>query len=196
MALAGSLAQHGGFQVDDCDPAALPVLDSFRVLLIEEACLAATLRTRGLAVPIVPLVRPVRLPTLLARINAVLRQPDTVVQDAPVPLGPGVLHPLRREWCGPIPARPVRLTAREVALLLRLYRANGAIVSREILLHEVFGYRPDLDTHTLETHIYRLRQKLVLTETVPEMTDDPAAHAGSAGSWLETVPGGYRLRLG
>ena len=57
-------------------------------------------------------------------------------------------------------ARKVRLTEKETAILRFLYRAGQQPVSRETLLQEVWGYNSGVTTHTLETHIYRLRQKI------------------------------------
>ena len=75
-------------------------------------------------------------------------------------------------------AKRVRLTEKETNILKYLQRAGGT-VSREVLLHEVWGYNPAVSTHTLETHIYRLRQKI---------EKDPS-HA----QLLLTESGGYRL---
>jgi hypothetical protein len=73
---------------------------------------------------------------------------------------------------------PTRLTEREADLLQHLYAVSPTVVSRETLMHEVWGYASDTTTHTLETHIYRLRQKM--------------AQSGNRAT-LETVEGGYRL---
>jgi DNA-binding response OmpR family regulator len=73
----------------------------------------------------------------------------------------------------------VRLTEKETAILKYLYRAGAKVVNRETLLSEVWGYNSGVTTHTLETHVYRLRQK---------MERDP-----SAAVILVTEPGGYRL---
>jgi DNA-binding response OmpR family regulator len=73
----------------------------------------------------------------------------------------------------------VRLTEKEASILKFLYRAGNKAVSREVLLDQVWGYNAGVATHTLETHIYRLRQKI---------ESDP----GEA-SLLLTEPGGYRL---
>ena len=62
----------------------------------------------------------------------------------------------------------------------RLYRAQDGVVARDVLLHEVWGYNAGVTTHTLETHIYRLRQKI---EPEP----------GQARLLL-TDAGGYRLQ--
>ena len=78
------------------------------------------------------------------------------------------------------PAPDIRLTPKESAILAYLCTAGGAVVPRQQLLGEIWGYRPNLTTHTLETHIYSLRQKI---------ERDPA-HAAS----LLTEAGGYRLR--
>ena len=76
--------------------------------------------------------------------------------------------------------RSIRLTEKENNILKFLYKNLGNTVSRETLLHEVWGYNSKVTTHTLETHIYRLRQKF---------EDDP-----SNACFLITEPGGYKLR--
>ena len=77
--------------------------------------------------------------------------------------------------------RSIRLTEKENNILKFLYKNLGNTVSRETLLHEVWGYNSKVTTHTLETHIYRLRQKI---------EDDP-----SNAYFLITEAGGYRLKL-
>ncbi len=73
----------------------------------------------------------------------------------------------------------VGLTGFETALLKYLYRSGNMVVGRDTLLEEVWGYNSDVDTHTLETHVYRLRQKI---------ESDP-----SNAEILVTEPDGYRL---
>ena len=73
----------------------------------------------------------------------------------------------------------VRLTEKETNILKFLYRAQSGVVARDVLLHEVWGYNAGVTTHTLETHIYRLRQKI---------EPDP-----SNARLLVTESGGYRL---
>ena len=75
--------------------------------------------------------------------------------------------------------KKVRLTEKETAILKYLFRAGDKVVSRDTLLNEVWGYNAGVTTHTLETHVYRLRQKI---ETDP-----------SNAEILVTEPGGYRL---
>ena len=77
-------------------------------------------------------------------------------------------------------SRSIRLTEKENNILNFLYKNSGNVVNRETLLHEVWGYNSKVTTHTLETHIYRLRQKI---------EDDP-----SKACFLITEPGGYKLR--
>ena len=76
--------------------------------------------------------------------------------------------------------RSIRLTEKENNILKFLYKNLGNVIRRETLLHEVWGYNSKVTTHTLETHIYRLRQKI---------EDDP-----SNACFLITEPGGYKLR--
>src|SRR6478672_10468767 len=73
----------------------------------------------------------------------------------------------------------VRLTEKETSILKYLYRAGEKVVTRDVLLQEVWGYNSGVTTHTLETHIYRLRQKI---------EKDPS-HA----ELLVTETGGYKL---
>lgn len=73
----------------------------------------------------------------------------------------------------------IALTDTEARILVCLFDADGAEVSRDLLLQRVWGYRPGLDTHTVETHIYRLRQKIEAEPTHPRV--------------LLTTPDGYRF---
>lgn len=121
--------------------------------------------------------KPFRFGVLLARIRAHLRQHEHS-EDAVFKVGPYTFKPsakmLIRE-----DARKVRLTEKETAIIKFLLRAGDQIISREVLLHDVWGYNAGVTTHTLETHIYRLRQKI---------ERDPS-HA----EILVTEGGGYRL---
>ncbi len=65
--------------------------------------------------------------------------------------------------------RSVALTDTEARLLACLFDSKGDEVSRDTLLQRVWGYRPGLDTHTLETHIYRLRRKLEADPGLPAL---------------------------
>ena len=68
---------------------------------------------------------------------------------------------------------------KETAILKYLYRAGDKVVAREVLLDEVWGYNAGVATHTLETHIYRLRQKI--------------EENSSEAKLLVSETGGYRL---
>ena len=80
---------------------------------------------------------------------------------------------------GPDDSKKIRLTEKETAILIRLSAANGESVSRNTLLEEVWGYKTGIDSHTLETHIYRLRKKI--------------EELGSSSSFLKTSRDGYKL---
>jgi len=73
----------------------------------------------------------------------------------------------------------IRLTEKEAEILQYLANSSSAVVSRDELLIEVWGYNSGVTTHTVETHIYRLRQKLELDPTNAQC--------------LVTAPGGYQL---
>ncbi len=123
-------------------------------------------------------VKPFRLGVLLARMRAQLRQHEQS-EDAVFAIGPYTFRPSAKLLVEPESNRKIRLTEKETAILKYLYRAGDKVVAREVLLDEVWGYNAGVATHTLETHIYRLRQKI---------ERDP-----SDAVLLLTEPGGYRL---
>lgn len=118
---------------------------------------------------------PVRFAALLGRVRSRLSRHE-VGHDAVVALGPYAFRPGMKQI--EIDGRVIRLTEKETAILRYLQRAGGP-VARDELLSEVWGYNSGVTTHTLETHVYRLRQKI---------EPDPAA-----ASILVTDPAGYRL---
>jgi DNA-binding response OmpR family regulator len=121
--------------------------------------------------------KPFKFPVLLARIRAQLRTHEQS-EDAVFSLGPYTFKPAMKML---IDARDkkIRLTEKETNILKFLYRAGDTVVARDVLLHEVWGYNAGVTTHTLETHIYRLRQKI---------EPDP-----SNARLLVTESGGYKL---
>jgi DNA-binding response OmpR family regulator len=121
--------------------------------------------------------KPFRFAVLLARIRAQLRQHEAS-EDAVFAIGPYTFRPSSKLLVNP-KGNKVRLTEKETAILRYLYRAGQRPVSREILLQEVWGYNSGVTTHTLETHIYRLRQKVEKDATSPAI--------------LVTEAGGYKL---
>jgi DNA-binding response OmpR family regulator len=123
------------------------------------------------------IAKPFKLPVLLARIRAQLRQHEQS-EDAVFGVGPYTFKPAAKMLLDES-ERKIRLTEKETNILKYLYRAGSDVVARDVLLHEVWGYNAGVTTHTLETHIYRLRQKI---------EPDP-----SNAQILVTEPGGYRL---
>ena len=99
--------------------------------------------------------------------------------DALFTIGPYSFRPSAKLLIDEARNKKVRLTEKETAILKYLYRTGGRMVKRETLLNEVWGYNAGVTTHTLETHVYRLRQKVEI---------DP-----SNAQILVTDPGGYRL---
>ena len=102
--------------------------------------------------------KPFRFGVLLARIRALLRQHDAS-DDGIFTIGPYTFRPSSKLLLNP-KGNKVRLTVKETAILRYLYRVGERPVSRETMLQEVWGYHSEVTTHTLETHIYRLRQKI------------------------------------
>ena len=161
-----------------------------------EVCKA--LRDQGLAAPVIMLTaassdedtvqgleagandyvtKPYRFAVLLARIRAQLRSHEQS-EGAVFQLGGYEFRPSAKILVDEN-ERKIRLTEKETNILKYLYRAGDKSVSREELLAEVWGYNAGVTTHTLETHVYRLRQKI---------EPDP----GNARLLL-TEAGGYRL---
>ena len=121
--------------------------------------------------------KPFRFAVLMARMRAHLRQHETS-DDASFRIGPYTFQPGAKQLVAADGAK-LRLTEKETAILRYLYRAGQQTVARDILLKEVWGYNAAVTTHTLETHIYRLRQKI---ETDP-----------TRAAMLVTEAGGYKL---
>jgi DNA-binding response OmpR family regulator len=123
------------------------------------------------------ITKPFRFAVLLARIRAQLRQHEAS-EDAVFTIGPYTFRPSSKLLFN-AKGNKVRLTEKETAILRYLYRAGQRPISRETLLQEVWGYNSGVTTHTLETHIYRLRQKVEMDAASPTI--------------LVTEAGGYKL---
>ncbi|MCG8509319.1 MAG: response regulator transcription factor [Rhodospirillales bacterium] len=124
------------------------------------------------------ITKPFRLGVLLARLRAHIRQHERS-DDAVFSIGPYTFQPSAKILVDEGRNKKIRLTDKEAAILKYLYRTGDRVVSRDVLLDEVWGYNAGVTTHTLETHVYRLRQKI---------ERDP-----SNAQLLVTEPGGYRL---
>ena len=124
------------------------------------------------------IAKPFRTNELLARLQAQIRLFDAS-EDAVFNVGPFTFRPAAKLFIGPDKKQRIRLTAKEVDIIRYLYRYANRVVSRQVLLDEVWGYNAGITTHTLETHVYRLRQKI---------ESDP-----SNCRLLITAPGGYML---
>jgi DNA-binding response OmpR family regulator len=109
--------------------------------------------------------------------QAQLRRFDTS-EAAVFTIGPWTFRPAAKLLVGTNTKQRIRLTGKEVDILKFLYRDNR-FVSRQVLLDEVWGYNAGVTTHTLETHIYRLRQKIESDPTNCRL--------------IMTASGGYRL---
>ena len=125
------------------------------------------------------IAKPFKFPVLLARLRVQLRQHEQS-EDAIFSLEHYTFRPAQKLLLD-ASSKKVRLTEKETSILKYLYRAGSKVVAREELLHEVWGYNAGVTTHTLETHIYRLRQKI-----------EPDT---SKAQILLTEPGGYRLAV-
>lgn len=208
--LAEQLALHEGFVVAQAasgkDALALAAGQSFDAVVLDVGLpdtdgrdLCKLLRRKGLKSPVIMLTahdndadvivgldsgandyvaKPVRLGVLMARIRAQLRQFE-LSDDATFTIGPFSFTPAVKMLVMEN-GKKIHLTEKETAILKYLYRIGDRPASREVLLDEVWGYNAAVTTHTLETHIYRLRQKI-----------EPVAGETTI---LLTEPGGYRLQ--
>jgi DNA-binding response OmpR family regulator len=187
--LAEQLAREGAYAVIEAGSAAeARAAKNYLFAIIDGAVegsesLARELRGNGSPVLLLSeeekdgagaLAKPFRLGALLARLEAQLG-PHSLDEDRAVSIGPYLFRPGAKLLTG---SRKIRLTEKETNILKFLHAAK-ATVPRETLLHEVWGYSPAVTTHTLETHIYRLRRKI---------EENP----GQARILL-TEGGGYRL---
>ncbi len=123
------------------------------------------------------ITKPFRFGVLLARIRAHLRQHEHS-EDATFKIGPYTFKPAAKLLVRD-DNKKIRLTEKETAIIKFLYRSGEQIVGRDVLLQDVWGYNAGVTTHTLETHIYRLRQKIERDPGQAEI--------------LVTEGGGYRL---
>lgn len=121
--------------------------------------------------------KPFRFAVLLARMRAQLRQHEQS-EDATFSVGPYTFKPSQKLLTMEN-GQKIRLTEKEAAIIRYLYRADQKVVTRDVLLEEVWGYNSGVTTHTLETHVYRLRQKI---------ERDP-----SNAEILVTENGGYKI---
>ena len=124
-------------------------------------------------------LKPFKFSVLLARIRAHLRSHEAS-EDAVYRIGHYEFRPAMRLLVDPA-QKKIRLTDKEASILRYLYRSGEKPVGREELLREVWGYNANVTTHTLETHIYRLRQKIEPDAQSPKL--------------LITETGGYRLQV-
>jgi DNA-binding response OmpR family regulator len=160
--------------------------------------LCKLLRERGVNVPIIMLTgengeanevlglesgandyitKPFNSKILFARIKAHFRQFDQT-EDASFSVGEAIFEPGNRLFIQPDSTK-IKLTHKESGILKFLCKSDDRHAQREVLLREVWGYNSGISTHTLETHIYRLRQKIEIDPSHP--------------SFLSTQNGGYTL---
>jgi DNA-binding response OmpR family regulator len=198
-AASAGTAAAGAAAAEDLKPAAIVLDVSLPDMDGIEAC--RKLREQGVRAPIILLtgaareeqdqvqgldagandyvLKPFKFSVLLARIRAHLRSHEAS-EDAVFRLGPYEFRPAMRVLVDQSDKK-IRLTDKETSILRYLYRSGEKPVGREELLREVWGYNANVTTHTLETHIYRLRQKIEPDAQTPQL--------------LITETGGYRLQV-
>ena len=207
MALADQLELHEEFETSQVETGSDALeADNFDAVLLDvglpdmdgrEVCRA--LRRKGVHTPIIMLTalegeadtilgldsgtndyvtKPFRVGVLLARLRSQLRQYE-LSEDASFPVGPYTFRPAAKILHHNLEDRDISLSDKESAILKYLYRAGDAMVTCDTLYSEIWDYNATLMPHTLQTHIYRLRQKIEEHPSQPEI--------------LVSEPGGYRL---
>jgi len=110
------------------------------------------------------LTKPFSMRELTARVRAILRRVEMMraatdpMQEEVLTVAGLRLDPATHEVA--LGDRPVELTPKEFALLYQLIRHPGRVFSRAYLLDEIWGYNTEAYDRTVDTHVYRLRQKL------------------------------------
>ena len=122
--------------------------------------------------------KPFGMMELIARIRAVLRRTEDMQdKDEPRPLVAGGICVDERAHTVFVNEQEVQLTLKEYQLLCLLMKNRGAVLTRDVLLENIWGYNNESETRTVDVHIRTLRQKL-----------------GADGALIETVRGvGYRM---
>ena len=207
MALADQLELHEEFETSQVETGSDALeAENFDAVLLDvglpdmdgrEVCRA--LRRKGVHTPIIMLTalegeagtilgldsgtndyvtKPFRVGVLLARLRSQLCQYE-LSEDASFPVGPYTFRPAAKILHHNLEDRDISLSDKESAILKYLYRAGDAMATCDTLYSEIWDYNATLMTHTLQTHIYRLRQKI-------------EEHPSQPGI-LVSEPGGYRL---
>lgn len=124
------------------------------------------------------IAKPFGMMELVARIRAVLRRSQDKLPSADShPLTAGAISIDERAHTVCVSGRDVQLTLKEYQLLVLLMKNQGAVLTRDVLLENIWGYGSESETRTVDVHIRTLRQKL-----------------GDSGALIETVRGvGYRM---
>jgi DNA-binding response OmpR family regulator len=122
--------------------------------------------------PCMHLPKPVRIGAVGDALRRLIARAAVSASLKTIFVGPWVVDPVRnilRGRDGGKGVAEIRLTEKEKEILVFLHEHTGQPVLREDLLHAVWGYGSDIETHTLETHIYRLRQKIEKDPARPEI---------------------------
>ncbi|MDE3154502.1 MAG: response regulator transcription factor [Acidobacteriota bacterium] len=129
--------------------------------------------------------KPFSPPELVARVRALLRRASRQTPPEPV-LRYGDIVVDRERHIVSVAGTPVRLTAKEFLLLEYLIQHRGRVLSRDLLLSDVWGYRYTGGTRTVDVHVRRLREK------VPPLTEALATVKQFGYQLLDPPPGADR----
>lgn len=120
---------------------------------------------------------PVRAAQLIDSIHKILGAQDAL--PAKMEIAGHAIDTRENLWL-PDGEPPIRLTEKEIAILVLLKESAPSTVSRQMMLDKVWAYADGVETHTLETHIYRLRQKIENDPSNPQilLTAEDGYHLG------------------
>lgn len=127
-----------------------------------------------------PILKPFSLEMLLNQIKAQINLLDNSAEGY-LNFNKYIVRPIKKDIYNQRNKEVVKLTEKEVSIIKYLYKCKERVVTKNELLQEVWGYSPDASTHTIETHIYRLRQKVEQDDTSAQL--------------ILTEDGGYRLKI-
>ena len=128
-------------------------------------------------IPMLSLKKPLSLCSLLNELQSIINRFENS-EEGFLEFNCYELRPSRKEIFNKSNNKVTKITELEVSILKYLYKVGNKTTSKKELLEEVWGYNGEATTHTVETHIYRLRQKV---------------EKNHAAQIIETLDGGYRL---
>ena len=125
------------------------------------------------------LEKPFRLITLLSHMNDIIRKDNKKIPQYHIG---NLIFSEEGRYIENQDGIKTPLTEKETKILKYFFQKKGHIISRKKFLEKIWGYGHDITTHTLETHIYRLRQKIEKNTHLSHI--------------IQTTEQGYKMSIG